>query len=674
MFKFLRPGSRKQQTRSISTPVLSVKSPSLMYDGPSDDPALLTVQYELSEHPQHNMRSLSTSQLGNAHAPGTNNQPPSSGLLHRSPTFAEYERNLSVMGDDRRRPSSMNLTRLHEIHEEDRKESVGIRKKLSRAKELKDDVSPLMAQALSKHQREKDLFRSSSKRHEAERAHRPTPVFSAPTFSHTGSSLAPTPEDHSELLDPLEKGELVGGAQYPHGGNFLSPMAAAGLSSRASAAASLGGPSTTASSYQLGAASAESRPTKIGTSLASWSKYPSHTRFERCGSAGRLDNVTTKDFALIDPENVQASDEDEPEGSPTSQANKSHAKPGKKLAKSRSLTFSGIVRYYSNLFHTSGFTGQNRRTSVTVGGRLEHPELEMLAPQAPDDHQHSHEHIKHLKDIVKEDAEKVAEYVRDEENKLEGYIRKEEEELEQFVRMEEGKIEDFVREEEDKFEGFVRKEEGKLKKFVHEEEDKWMHYQHAGPASSNAPFRTGSIFAAPNSNDHGHRHIEDGMIRPTKRPNASDLEASGGLRLDGTATAASAQAAVPPSAPSKAELWSNMYQDCVARPPSAGVAEAAQLPSRCESMPPPALKPMKARSPEQPKERDAHAKIRRFPSVTVVDDQKGHFRSVSLISVKTSRSTGFEKSSAHDLLELVREREEQEREKLLKGCGGDIME
>lgn len=612
IFKFLRPGSRKQQERSIGSPILSSKSPSAAYDGPSDDPALLTVQYELVERPQHATRSASMNQLDAARQSTSTSQLPSSPSLQRQPTLADYERNLSVMGDGRRRPSSMNLIRLNEIQEEDRRESIGIRRKLSRAKELKDDASPLMAQALTKHQREKDMFRSSSKRRETvEGAQRPTPVFSEPRFSTTGSSLAPTPEDQSDFVDPLENAGLARPAQQENSAVHLSPLDAAGLSRRGSSAVSTAAASITASSPQSNScqpATAAPRQPKIGTSLASWSRYPSHTRFERCGSAGKADNVITRDFAFdFDPAGVNASDDSDAGSTGPQPGAKADSKQAKKLHKSRSLTFGSIMRYYSNLFHTSGFAGQNRRTSVTVGGRLERPELEMLPPQVPTERQHGHETLKHFKDIVKEDAEKIKEFVQEEENKIGDYVRKEEGRLQSFMREEESKLEKFVEEEEDKIEGFVRKEEGKLMKFVHDEEERWKFHQEQRQST---PFRHGSIFKV--DDDH-HPLRRDTMIAPNNDQDEDASEPPNGLHLDSTANTKKAE--LPASGPSKAQLWSDMYQQCIVRQPS-------KEPLRSESMPPPAPKP----------------RIRRFPSVTVIDDQKGHYRSISLISVKTSRS------------------------------------
>ncbi|CAD0108784.1 unnamed protein product [Aureobasidium uvarum] len=53
---------------------------------------------------------------------------------------------------------------------------------------------------------------------------------------------------------------------------------------------------------------------------------------------------------------------------------------------------------------------------------------------------------------------------------------------------------------------------------------------------------------------------------------------------------------------------------------------------------------------------------RHFPSVTVVDDRKGHWRSVSLLSVDSGKSV---RKSTKDLLEVVRATQTQELEKLL---------
>jgi hypothetical protein len=149
-----------------------------------------------------------------------------------------------------------------------------------------------------------------------------------------------------------------------------------------------------------------------------------------------------------------------------------------------------------------------------------------------------------------------------------------------------------------------------------------------------------------------------------------------GMALDGTPSTTTERDFKPPS---KADLWSGIYQECIIEQPTPAIkviAEVERLTSGQESvaiaMPPPMLKPIKPRSPQQPKQLDPKATIRRFPSVTVIDDCKGHFRSVSLISVKTNRSAKFERSSTHDLLELIQHREREEREKLLRPVKSEL--
>jgi hypothetical protein len=144
-----------------------------------------------------------------------------------------------------------------------------------------------------------------------------------------------------------------------------------------------------------------------------------------------------------------------------------------------------------------------------------------------------------------------------------------------------------------------------------------------------------------------------------------------GMALDGTQYVMMTEKATKST--SKADLWSGVYKECILETATAKVhpvtdseRSSVEPGTASTTMAPPTLKPVKPRSPEQPKQLDPTATIRRFPSVTVIDDCKGHFRSVSLISVKTNRSTKFERSSTHDLLELIQAREREERDRLLK--------
>jgi len=668
IFKFLRPGSRKQQARSISTPVLYKTVGT--YDGQSEDPALLTVQYELDEHPSHSNRSVSMIDFAVAAGGDTLSQLPGPGSLQRRPTLADYERNLTVLGDDRRRPSAIDVNSAKEVQEDDHRNSVGLRRRISRARPLKDDASPLMAQALEKHQQEKALFRSASKQRESSNSFRNAPIFKSLSPFSSG---VPTPDNRSELLGPRGKARV---STSP--GRSLSSTDLAVPGASASVSSKKGNKARVQSTHVQDSLPLAKK--RIGTALESWSRYPSHSRADRCASAGQQDNVITRDFAVdIDHAAIQETDETEADKGASPKNRWSGKKGNHKapLSKSRSMTFSSIMRYYSNMFSSTS-VGHNRRTSVSTGGRLEYPELELLPPQLaaePIIHAH-HKHsgaLTRLKEHAKEDAGKIREFVQEEEDKVED-----------FVREEEDRFETFVRREEDLVEGFVKKEEGKLKDYVRAEEDKFKHHHwrhHSsdrGSSGRESPFREISLFEVPRdrSQDSATRRntiaigpnddeVDDG---PTS---GGSVTTDAGLKFDGAASVG-IEIETKHSSVSKADMWSDVYRQCLIRPPSSARDEqnrssnSATNPIRPCSMPPPILKLTKARSPEQPRLIDPKATIRRFPSVTVVDDRKGHFRSISLISVKTSRSTGFERSSTHDLLELVQSREREEREKLLK--------
>lgn len=421
---------------------------------------------------------------------------------------------------------------------------------------------------------------------------------------------------------------------------------------------------------------------RIGTNLESWSRYPSHTRGERCGSAGRADAIIARDFGIdINPEEIHvgdtAEDDDDSRGSKHSAKTTPPRRRRTGLAQSRS--FGGIVRYYSNLFQTRGWYGQNRRTSITTGGTLEYPELEMLPVQMavdlPRHHHHHHHPIEHLRDSIKEDAGKITAFVKDEEGKLEAFVKREEEVLEGFVRKEEDELEGFVKKEEQKFGDFVKREEGKLRDFVEGEEEAMLfhpHHRHHRPGSStsrkSSPFRTGSIFEAPHHHrqDEGHLPRSETMVGPgdMARRSSTTPHHDGVFELDGTSC--SQLSKKKQSTLSKAELWSNVYKDCLEHSQSTASAKDDiaidekrallskldvddALPSRHSSNNirninnmPLALKAAKPRTSEIKTAAVIDSKeaprIRRFPSVTVIDDRKGHFRSVSLISVRTNKS------------------------------------
>ena len=658
IFKFLRPCSwNRNVERSVSSPVLLGAS---MYpqglDGVLENPsALLAVEYEMQDHPRHSAnRSASVNQLESRRRSTQDLPGAPDPQIERRTTLIEYERNLSVIGDDRRRPSTVSLRKLEDIEEdsEQRRRSI-FRRKLARARPLDDEPLGLMAQALEAHQQEKALFRSESKHREAtseQGLERQGSVFRTDTLTASSSFVNPSPAGQSELLDPFDKSaRRLASVRVPSASN--PNLVTAGPStpravSHSTAVLPLGKSATAASSPGVGTLSSR----RIGTNLASWSRYPSHTRVERAGSAGRADHITTRDFAR----DVESPTNDK--GEPTS---KKAGKAKAHLPRRRSATFSGLVRYYSSMFSSNNTGAQNRRSSVATGGWLQHPDLELLPPPVIHDtallHDRSwREYLHEVEHDLEEHLREDVAYVEDEAVKFEGHILKDVEEVEE-----------------------------EAEKLTHIN----LHYHHS-PQASDDPFSAASPFA-PGAH-HPGLHRDSTFIDPLDESNlagpapvainvsdaSEDLEAGAVERntgFDGT---------LEDSSSSKAESWSSIYKECLlqSESTSSGSAAAAddrarrpplwtEIPSTSEAekgtMGPPSLKPAKARLPEQAKSLDPDACIRRFPSVTVVDDRKGHSRSISLISVRVKSEVV--RSSTDDLLELINAKEREERERLLRG-------
>jgi hypothetical protein len=121
--------------------------------------------------------------------------------------------------------------------------------------------------------------------------------------------------------------------------------------------------------------------------LGAWARYPSHTRAERTGPAGPADNVKTRDFAYYPNVTViveSSGDEDTPAGKKRKRSKKKNrARTG--IPKSRSMTFARetIRKYVKNIFAPNVEYlkyGHGHRSSVSTGGKLKHPELEIIPP------------------------------------------------------------------------------------------------------------------------------------------------------------------------------------------------------------------------------------------------------------------------------------------------------
>ena len=725
IFKFLRAGSRRDQTRSVSTPVLC--SPHLRphVDGPADGEGLLTVQYELTVPETNATRSVS---LGNLAVPTTNESQgvASSPDLRHKPSLAEYERHLSIVGDDRRLPSTAkdyNLNRLSQIEEDDKHEHISGNNSFSYHPKTQM-TDPLMEAALERQLREKAMFRSTSKRSIAQSE------MSVTSFVATSWGEPSTFQPQSPERDSLDSA----GGQRPSASHLSPPRTPLEGRPRNSSFIVNTNQRPTANGkkpmilHTPSSISRSSIRSKIGSSLDSWSRYPSHTRRKRCASAGRADNVRTLDFAIdMNHERIRGgTDESDPfrPGCRVRVLTGKHSSRSKtkSLPKSRSATFGGtFARYYSTLFSSpADFHGKGRRTSVAIGGKLHRPELEILAPVMPPS-------------ASSPIAQSTMSYMH---------------ELEQLHA---GPDSNHSTPDNEQTAASAGKEKIHLlsKKDTH-------HLQVAGSPDSFRPpnFRGDNMFKplsseVPKENERSAQ-VEQEISQPDGsgdyysarmgRSSLSDSEASSTANakedlptdVDGTVELVETalinttttttettkrQTSTQILTPSRSQAWSQLYQECLVVPysPVDGSIEDKDYPPanantvtetnsgnlKKNTMTPAqsALHNTKLRSPtsslnllaathpNDPATASATASstatIRRYPSVTVVDDRKGHWRSVSFISVQSgksgkfgvastaagsragSRAESFVREGSGDFLTLMEGREREERERLL---------
>lgn len=695
IFRFLRPGSRKQQKgqpRSISTPTLwgLATNPASAYDGPFDDPSILTVQYELPETPskpgkaasENNLTadatptgrlSVSGQQTGQTPSLSNSTAPSIIDTVHtatsavdrgyliahepsameRRKSLAEYECSLSMVGDQRRKPSTPNLHNLNEMNkEQERQQSLGrgFARRLSRAKPLADNAAPLMEQALQKHVEEKSLFRSASKAREvAEAADRVTPVFQTSSFAGSASSRRPS---GSDLLNPMERGESAVPDRRSYSVGQLG-VPESPRSSRTLPALRLEVPQGFSGKRNTLVTSMPSRvpgPKRIGTSLASWSRYPSHSREQRCGSARDDDQVNTRDFAVdIDPQNVAGADDEASDHEHHLNA----AKPAR-LPKSRSMTFGAAFRHYTSMITGPEFFGRHRRTSIAIGGKLEYPELEMVQPTLPH-HHHHHPSSEGLRKI---------------EQKLEG--------IEEHVK-------EAVKEDTEKLRSHLGSDHGSQAPSPFRQGSP---FATEGESSQHAPpIRKNTILLGPDDDAPGAPNGPD-LDDFDEEPPASLLHARHQDRKTSTPLTATTERGISfdgtvetqqttPRRPSRADLLADIYKaECLHTP-----VKQSNINNKNSThlTPTPVLKPLKPRSPEQQSAMSTDLKgstIRRYPSVTVVDDRKGHWRSVSFLSVGSSQRSesvgGGVRSGVGGLFEGGGRREDGEGRKLV-GWGGGVV-
>lgn len=608
VMRFLFPSQGKvklqrPQSRSISTPILW-SSTSLakeacvykigIYDGPSDGHELLTVTRPAHSGPSRSM-SVSFNVPDTEFQEATLQVPTSlavpSNHVRRSSSLADYERGLSVAGDDRRRPSAVNVQMLRDVQQDDRR--LSIFRPLSRASPLfgPDGNRPensLMEKALQKHQQEKAAMFRSPRRPVTPEIQAPAPVFNTPFAGSAPGSLWRQPTHLAELdpLDPLEgpSSRRVQSMQHltqPHTPLFIPRKIAQK-------------PST------LSTPSAVSRGKKHDIPLASWSRYPSHTRKARCESATKADGVLVRDFGTV-PDLPRFMMEDT--GSSTSPRSNDAVKGKKKRTWMRSATMGSVWRYYQHMFTSTA--AQGRRTSVTTGGKLEYPELEMLPPLAP-------AHVSSLEPPHEHFSGRFLEHVREESHEL----------------------------------------------FHH-------HGHHHSDADDRARNTSEESLVGPMDDSDA---VQSEVARVSSDVSVSPFALDGGNEERRRENAEDADGRASEEM-QLARRWSRFYASCVQLPPATDSTANAEIDTPSfpaqESLAPIAT----LHAPRSPSRfssapstlLDSNAKIRHFPSVTVVDDQKGHWRSISLLSINSGRT----RKSTNDLLMMIREAEGRAKEGLL---------
>jgi hypothetical protein len=675
IFKFLRAGSRRNQVRSISTPALCSPHLRPYVDGPADDTPFVTVQYELTVPESPPVRSVS---LGNLVVPLANESQgvTSSPDLRRKPSLAEYERHLSIVGDDRRLPSNaakdFNINRLSQIEEDERHEHVSAKNSFSyHCKTQMTD--PLMEAALERQLKEKAMFRSTSKRSI------PQSELSATNFVATSwdepSSLTP----QSPERDPLDSA----GFMRPSPSHLSPPRTPVEGRSRNSSfvAATNQRPNASGKKPMIlhtpSSISRSSIRSKIGSSLDSWSRYPSHTRGERCASAGRADNVRTFDFAVdVEHERIRGgTDESDPfqPGSRMRTLTGKHSSRSKtkSLPKSRSATFGGtFARYYSTLFSSPpDFHGKGRRTSVTFGGKLHRPELEILPPVLPpcSSSPTSHSAVSYVHELEELRPGRDSAPVKKEQTvgsaekgKSPLLYNKDVHHLQVSDSVDSSRPPNFRGDSMFKpLSSEVPKENEETSKAGQENSqpdgsDDYFSAKMGSSSKSNSPALLTS--AAKEDKPFVDGTLESAKTIETKTPPPVTTTAK-----------APTKRPTPLLTPSKSQAWSELYQECLVVPPSPTIDSADEDQALANgtklktTMPHPPLANTKLRSPASatlnpptathPTDpatatgtTSSTATIRRYPSVTVIDDRKGHWRSVSFISVQSGKSGKSNKS------------------------------
>jgi len=119
---------------------------------------------------------------------------------------------------------------------------------------------------------------------------------------------------------------------------------------------------------------------KLPGSFEAWSGFPSETRAERNGSAGGLDDVYVRDFATVRLPSGSSGGMEVEDMAGAMSRSKVKRRRIKKIRNVllKSKVMADIPSFFS--MHSTNFHRPHRghRTSISTGGELEYPELEML--------------------------------------------------------------------------------------------------------------------------------------------------------------------------------------------------------------------------------------------------------------------------------------------------------
>lgn len=646
LLHLLFPKLTREKLRSLSTPLLPTTIPfSALYDGPSDEPSLLEPPRDTTR--DHVNRSVSFEQL-NVEPPqssASGSMLTSPGLSPNTQSLADYERHLSMSGDDRRRKSVVSVESSKVVQEDDHNRSVT--RKLNRAAPLlgggrKGADNILMEKALRQHQLEKAaLVRANRKISDASSNPVQAPLFNISFGSSTASTLGGRSAALDDL-DPLDAGSNTTARRSQSMQHLRSP-AMSHTPSRPFAATNIMSRHTVNTQSHV---SSRGRHRSAGH-LASWSRFPSHTRSQRCGSAGQEDNVVHRDFAYAtgqEDRNSTTAKSTTPASSYGRISKPALLKKRNWIVRSRSLTFDTVFRYYSNLFTSSA--ARNRRSSIAIGGRLEHPELEVLPPIFPahpyglpphvnssgrvtqfvdhlkEEGHHLKEEGQHLKEEIKQDAHDLLAYPR-------SYLHHSQ------LQKDAGPLENELNKSRTDSSGDGRGTASSCSSPVAPS----FHFENS---SGELPGNFDGAVDSLSESDEGMQRVLG--ARKLSQMYQAFVHLPNSLEEDREAEEQYQQEIVTGSSALSHHL---LASDTLSK-----ASTEKRTASDTLAVPISACRPG-----------DKGIIVRRFPSVTVMDDRKGHWRSISLISAKSGISL---RNSTNDLLDRIKESETIEREKLMR--------